>query len=302
MSEIAQNTFKKNNIDVDVNTNLSDQEIIKIIANYDGLIVRSATTVNKNIIQAASKLKIIGRAGAGVDNIDLVEAKKNNIVVMNTPGANANATAEHTLTLMLSLIRNIPFANSTTHKGQWEKKSIKGMELSNKTIGIIGYGNVSARLINLLKGFNVKILVYSTSIKERNDIVPEITISSLDEVITNCDVLTFHCKSPKDGKPILNIESMKKMKSTAIIVNAARGNVIDENDLNTALNDNLLAGAAIDVFSKEPAKSNILFNNPKIILTPHIAASTKESQINVAKMISEQVSDYLINNKSINTV
>ena len=159
MDIVAEKILASNNIEVDVKTDFTPEELIKNIQNYDGLIVRSATKVTKEVIDNAKNLKIIGRAGAGVDNIDLVEAKKNNIVVMNTPGANANATAEHTLTLMLSLIRNIPFANSTTHKGQWEKKSIKGMELSNKTIGIIGYGNVSARLINLLKGFNVKILV-----------------------------------------------------------------------------------------------------------------------------------------------
>jgi len=302
MSEEAQNIFKKNNIDFDVKTNLPEEDILKIIENYDGLIVRSATKVTKKIIESAKNLKVIGRAGAGVDNIDLSIAKKNNIIVMNTPGANANATAEHSVALILSLIRNIPYANSSTHKGNWEKKDIKGIELSNKTLGIIGFGNVSIQLVKLLKGFNLKIQTFSNSFNDRKNEFPDIKNVDLNELVSTSDIISFHCKSPKDGKPIINIEHMKKMKKNVIIINAARGNVINESDLNDALNDDLIAGAAIDVFSEEPAKSSILFNNPKIILTPHIAASTKEAQINVAIMIANQVSDYLLNNKLVNTV
>ena len=302
MSEEAQNIFKKNNIDFDVKTNLPEEDILKIIEDYDGLIVRSATKVTKKIIESAKNLKVIGRAGAGVDNIDLSIAKKNNIIVMNTPGANANATAEHSVALILSLIRNIPYANSSTHKGNWEKKDIKGTELSNKTLGIIGFGNVSIQLVKLLKGFNLKIQTFSNSFNDRINEFPDIKNVDLNELVSTSDIISFHCKSPKDGKPIINIEHMKKMKKNVIIINAARGNVINESDLNDALNDDLIAGAAIDVFSEEPAKSSILFNNPKIILTPHIAASTKEAQINVAIMIANQVSDYLLNNKLVNTV
>ena len=302
MSEEAQNIFKKNNIDFDVKTNLPEEDILKIIEDYDGLIVRSATKVTKKIIESAKNLKVIGRAGAGVDNIDLSIAKKNNIIVMNTPGANANATAEHSVALILSLIRNIPYANSSTHKGNWEKKDIKGIELSNKTLGIIGFGNVSIQLVKLLKGFNLKIQTFSNSFNDRKNEFPDIKNVDLNELVSTSDIISFHCKSPKDGKPIINIEHMKKMKKNAIIINAARGNIINESDLNDALNDDLIAGAAIDVFSEEPAKSSILFNNPKIILTPHIAASTKEAQINVAIMIANQVSDYLLNNKLVNTV
>ncbi len=302
MSEEAQNIFKKNNIDFDVKTNLPEEDILKIIEDYDGLIVRSATKVTRKIIESAKNLKVIGRAGAGVDNIDLSIAKKNNIIVMNTPGANANATAEHSVALILSLIRNIPYANSSTHKGNWEKKDIKGIELSNKTLGIIGFGNVSIQLVKLLKGFNLKIQTFSNSFNDRKNEFPDIKNVDLNELVSTSDIISFHCKSPKDGKPIINIEHMKKMKKNAIIINAARGNVINESDLNDALNDDLIAGAAIDVFSEEPAKSSILFNNPKIILTPHIAASTKEAQINVAIMIANQVSDYLLNNKLVNTV
>lgn len=302
IDQIAEKILNSNNIDVDIITDLTEEKLIKKISIYEGLIVRSATKVTKKIIESAKNLKVIGRAGAGVDNIDLSIAKKNNIIVMNTPGANANATAEHSVALILSLIRNIPYANSSTHKGNWEKKDIKGIELSNKTLGIIGFGNVSIQLIKLLKGFNLKIQTFSNSFNDRKNEFPNIKNVDLNELVSTSDIISFHCKSPKDGKPIINIEHLKKMKKNTIIINAARGNVINESDLNDALNDDLIAGAAIDVFSEEPAKSSILFNNPKIILTPHIAASTKEAQINVAIMIANQVSDYLLNNKLVNTV
>ena len=302
MNEIVQKIFKKNNIEFDVKTNLSEEEIIAIINNYDALIVRSATKVTKNIINAGKNLKIIGRAGAGVDNIDLNSAKEKNIIVMNTPGGNTNATAEHTLALILSLIRKIPYSNYTTHEGKWEKKNIKGVELSNKTLGIIGLGNVSIRLIELLKGFNMNIQVYSKSLEKRHKEFPSIKNIQLEELLSTSDIVSIHSKATPDGKPLINYNDLTKMKSGALIINTARGNIINENDLNSALNDNLISGAAVDVFSEEPASKNILFNNPKAILTPHIAASTIEAQIIVAKMIAKQISDFFINKEIINRV
>ena len=302
MNEIVQKIFKKNNIEFDVKTNLSEKEIISIIANYDALVVRSATKVTKNIIYAGKNLKIIGRAGAGVDNIDLNSAKEKNIIVMNTPGGNTNATAEHTLALILSLIRKIPYSNNTTHEGKWEKKNIKGIELSNKTFGIIGLGNVSIRLIELLKGFKMNIQVYSKSLEKRHKEFPSIKNIQLEKLLSTSDIISIHSKASSDGKPLINYNDLKKMKSSALIINTARGNIINENDLNNAINDNIISGAAIDVFSNEPAKENILFNNDKVILTPHIAASTSESQIKVAEMIADQISDYLLNNNIKNNL
>jgi len=302
MSNIAQKIFEKNNIQVDVKTGLTEEEIIKIIPEYDGMVVRSATKVTKNIILAAKKLKAIGRAGAGVDNIDVPTAKKNNMIVMNTPGGNSNATAEHAFALIMSVLRKIPFANQTTHKAQWEKKNIKGTELSKKTLGIVGFGNVGVRLSYLVKGFNMEILVSSKSLESRKKDYPHVKNVSFDELISKSDIISFHCKAAADGKPMITKEHYKKIKPTAYIINAARGNIVDEKDLNEALNENLIAGAAVDVFSKEPAKENILFNNPKVILTPHIAASTTEASIIVAEMAANQISNFLLKGTKINTV
>tara|TARA_Y100000590_G_scaffold278509_1_gene312650 strand:+ start:4268 stop:5203 length:936 start_codon:yes stop_codon:yes gene_type:complete len=302
MSKVAQKIFEKNKISVDVKVGLSEEEIVKIIPEYDGMVVRSATKVTKKIILAAKKLKAIARAGAGVDNIDVPAAKEKNIIVMNTPGGNSNATAEHAFALIMSLLRKIPFANITTHKGQWEKKNIKGTELSKKTLGIVGFGNVGVRLSNLVKGFDMNILVNSKSLESRKKNYPHVKNVSFDELISNSDIISFHCKAAKDGKPLINKDHYKKMKPTAYIINAARGNIVDEKDLNDALNENLISGAALDVYSKEPAKENILFNNSKVILTPHIAASTSEASIIVAEMAANQISNFLLKGEKTNTV
>jgi len=302
ISNVAQKIFEKNNISVDVKTGLSEEEIIKIIPDYDGMVVRSATKVTKNIMEATKNLKVIGRAGAGVDNIDIPAAKEKNMIVMNTPGGNANATAEHTFALIMSVLRRIPFANETTHKGQWEKKNVKGTELSKKTLGIVGFGNVGVRLSNLVKGFDMKILVNSKSLESRKNEYPHVENASFDDLISKCDIISFHCKAAADGKPMLIKDHFKKMKPTSYIINTARGNIVDENDLNDALNEDLIAGAAVDVFSQEPAKENVLFNNPKALLTPHVAASTTEASIVVAEMVANQISDFLLNGKKINTV
>ena len=302
MSNVAQKIFEKNNISVDVKTGLSEEEIIKIIPEYDGMVVRSATKVTKNIILAGKKLKVIARAGAGVDNIDVPTAKEKNMLVMNTPGGNSNATAEHAFALIMSVLRRIPFSNETTHKGQWEKKNIKGTELSKKTLGIIGFGNVGVRLSYLVKGFDMNILVNSKSLETRKKDYPHVKNVSFDELISKSDIISFHCKAANDGKSLITKEHYKKMKPTAYIINAARGNIVDEKDLNDALNENLIAGVALDVYSKEPAKENTLFKNPKAILTPHIAASTSEASIVVAKMAANQISDFLLKGTKINTV
>ena len=182
------------------------------------------------------------------------------------------------------------------------EKNIKGTELSKKTLGIIGFGNVGVRLSNLVKGFDMKILVNSKSLESRKKDYPHVENVSFEDLISKSDIISFHCKAPKDGKSMITKEHYKKMKPTSYIINAARGNIVDEKDLNEALNEGLIAGAAVDVFSKEPAKENILFNNPKVIATPHIAASTTEASIVVAEMVANQISDFLLKGIKLNTV
>ena len=228
MSNVAEQIFEEKNISVDVITGLSEEELIKIIPEYDGLLVRSATTVTKNILSAATKLKAIARA-------------------------------EHAFALIMAALRKIPFADETTHRGEWQKKAIKGNELSKKTLGIVGFGNVGARLSNLVKGFDVNVLVYSKSLESRQADFPHVKNVCFDELISISDIISFHGKVTADGKPLLNKEHYAKIKSSALIINVARGNIVDESDLNDALNEGLIAGAALDVYSTKPAKENVLF-------------------------------------------
>ncbi len=302
LSNLAKEVFEKNNIEVDVNTELSPPELQEVIKNYDGLVVRSATKATKEIIESGNKLKIIGRAGAGVDNIDLVTAKKRNVVVMNTPGGNTNATAEHTISLLLSLYRSIPEANFSTHQGLWEKKKFKGLEIKGKKIGLIGFGNVAKRVAEIAKGFSMEVSVFSKSFESRKENYTEIKSLTLEEMLSICDIISFHCKPPKDGHPIINLSELKKMKKNAVIINTARGNLVNEIDLKTALNESIIKAAALDVYSEEPAKNNVLFGVKNLILTPHIAASTEEAQLIVAQQIAEQISDYFKSGKIKNSV
>ena len=296
MDSIAVKILKDNNIEVDVNTELSEDNLLELIPNYDGLIVRSATKVNKTIIEKATNLKIIGRAGAGVDNIDQLAAKNKKIIVMNTPGGNTNATAEHTMALLFSLSRKIPKANQTTHEGLWEKKKLKGNEIKGKTIGIIGFGNVGKRFAEMCYILGLKILIKSKSFESLKHEFPNYKSVDLNQILKEADIISFHCKPNDDGSPIINEKELKIMKSNALIINTARGNLVSEKALFEALKNNIIKGAALDVFHEEPAKKNILFETDNVILTPHIAASTVEAQIIVAEMIAVQFVDYFKNN------
>jgi len=302
LSTLANEVFKNNNIEVDTITDLKPSELKEIIHKYDGLVVRSATKATDEIIASGNNLKIIGRAGAGVDNIDLVSAKKNNIIVMNTPGGNTNATAEHSLSLLMALYRNITEANSGTHKGLWEKKKFKGLELKGKNLGIIGFGNVGKRFAEIAIALQMNVSVYSESFSSRKNDYPNINNISLSDLISQSDIISFHCKPPKDDKPIISINELNNMKSNAVIINTARGNLINEKDLKEALDKNIIRGAALDVFSEEPANENILFGTKNLILTPHIAASTEEAQLVVAEQIALQMSRFFNNNEIVNSV
>ena len=302
MDSIAEKILSLNNIDVDVKTDFTVEELIDKIPLYDGLIVRSATKVTKKIIDNAKNLKIIGRAGAGVDNIDLISAKEKKILVMNTPGGNTNATAEHTLALLLSLSRKISKADTSTHKGEWAKKNFKGNEIKGKTIGIIGFGNVGRRFAEMCKALGLKVLIVSKSFNNVKDVYPDYDSCDLNVALEQADIISFHCKPNFDGSSVISLKELNLMKNNALIINTARGNLVSEVDLCEAIKENKIGGAAIDVFETEPATNNALFGLENILLTPHIAASTSEAQVIVAEMVANQFVEYFLNNKIINEV
>ena len=302
MDNIAEKILLSNNIEVDVITNFTPDELIKNINNYDGLIVRSATKVTKEVIENAKNLKVVGRAGAGVDNIDINAAKVKNIIVMNTPGGNTNATAEHTLALLLSLSRKISKADLTTHKGEWAKKSLKGNEIKGKTIGIIGFGNVGKRFAQMCNSLGLKVLVFSKTFDTVKNQFPDYISCDLNKILKDADIVSFHCKPNLDGSPIISAKEIAIMKNNVLIINTARGNLVSEIDLNDAIKNKTIAGVALDVFEKEPAKNNILFGLENVLLTPHIAASTAEAQVIVAEMIANQFVDFFLKNKVNNSV
>ena len=257
MDSIAENILKDNNIDVDVITNLNEEKLLELIPNYDGLIVRSATKVTNAVINKSSNLKVIGRAGAGVDNIDQVAAKNKKIIVMNTPGGNTNATAEHTMALLFALSRKIPNANKTTHEGLWEKKKLKGNEIKGKTVGIIGFGNVGKRFAEMCCNLGLRILINSKSFENLKNDFPDYTSVNLNHILQEADIISFHCKPNSDGSSLINENELNKMKSNAIIINTARGNLVSEKALFEALKNNKIKGAALDVFSEEPPTNGL---------------------------------------------
>ena len=302
MDDIAEKILLSNNIEVDVITNFTPDELNQNIIFYDGLIVRSATKVNKEVIGNAKNLKVVGRAGAGVDNIDIKAAKQKNIIVMNTPGGNTNATAEHTLALLLSLSRKISKADITTHKGEWAKKSLKGNEIKGKTIGIIGFGNVGKRFAQMCNALGLNVLIYSKTFDTIRNEFPDYVSCDLNKILKDADIISFHCKPNLDGSPIVSAKEIAIMKNNVLIINTARGNLVSEIDLNDAIKNNTIGGVALDVFEEEPAKNNILFGVENVLLTPHIAASTAEAQIIVAETIANQFVDFFLKNKVNNAV
>ena len=302
MDDIAEKILLSNNIEVDVITNFTPDELNQNINSYDGLIVRSATKVNKEVIENAKNLKVVGRAGAGVDNIDIKAAKQKNIIVMNTPGGNTNATAEHTLALLLSLSRKISKADITTHKGEWAKKSLKGNEIKGKTIGIIGFGNVGKRFAQMCNALGLKVLIYSKTFDTIRNEFPDYVSCDLSKILKEADIISFHCKPNPDGSSIISAKEINIMKKNVLIINTARGNLVSETDLKDAIKNNTIGGVALDVFEEEPAKNNILFGLDNVLLTPHIAASTAEAQIIVAEMIANQFVDFFLKNKVSNSV
>ena len=295
LSSKAEEIFKKNNINVTINTELSPEQLSETINDFDGLAIRSNTKVTKEILKYASNLKVIGRAGIGVDNVDIEAATANGTIVMNTPFGNSITTAEHTIALMMSLARNIPNANSSTHQGKWEKSKYTGIELYSKILGMIGCGNIGSIVADRAKGLKMHIKVYDPYLTEERATEIGVEKVEFEELLKVSDFITLHVPLTKSTKEIINSTSIKKMKDGVKIINCARGGLVNENDLADAIKSGRISGAAFDVFSNEPAKDNVLFGLEKIVVTPHLGASTEEAQENVAIQVAEQISDYLIN-------
>jgi len=295
LSDKGIEILKSAGLSVDVNTKLSKDELLKIIGEYDGLVVRSATKVTAEVIGTAKNLKVVGRAGAGLDNIDVVTATKKGIVVMNTPGGNTVTTAEHSISMLLSMVRHIPQATASIKGGKWEKSKFTGVEFFNKTLGIIGMGRVGSHVAKLAQGLMLNVLAYDPFLSPENAQKMGVELVTLSDVYSRSDFITIHSPLTAETRNMVNAEAINKMKDGVMIVNCARGGIVDENALFEALKSKKIAAAAFDVFVQEPIDpKNPLLTLDNFICTPHLGASTMEAQENVALAIAEQIVDYLI--------
>lgn len=293
LSEDVVAIFKSQGISVDYKPGMSPEELSREIHHYDGLAVRSASKITKELILAATNLKVIGRAGIGVDNIDVDAASAAGIVVMNTPFGNAVTTAEHAISMICALARQIPEADRSTQEGLWEKARFVGTELTGKTLGIIGCGNIGSIVADRAQGLKMKVAAFDPYLTEERAESIGVRKLELKPLLAGSDFISLHTPLTEQTKNIINAEALIAMKRGVRIINCARGGLIYEQDLKAALEDGHVAGAALDVFSEEPATNNILFGVPGVIATPHLGASTMEAQEKVALQIAEQMSDFL---------
>ena len=294
--------LKKSGLEVDVKTGMKPEELKACIGDYHGLIIRSATKVTSEIINAAKNLKVIGRAGSGLDNVDRAAATKKGIVLMNTPGGNTITTAEHSIALMVALARQIPQATISMKAGKWEKKKFMGVELFNKTLGIIGIGNIGSQVAKRAQGLAMNVIAYDPFLSEDKAKAMGVEKVDIKELFRRSDFITIHTPLTPETKNMINKETIKMMKPGVRIINCARGGIINEKDLYEALVGGKVAGVALDVFEKEPPENNPLLKLNNVISTPHLGASTKEAQENVAVAVAEQVVDYLIHETIRNAV
>lgn len=293
---------KVKDIAIDNKAGISKEDLIKIIPTFDGLVVRSRTKATADVIAAGKNLKVIGRAGAGVDNIEVPAATKMKIIVMNTPGGNTVAATEHTIALLLSVLRQIPRAHVTMLEGKWDKKSFMGHEIYEKIIGVIGLGKIGLGVAKRLAAFEAKILVYDPLIKKSVAQSIGANLVSLEELLSKSDIITIHAPKTPETVNMLNKDNLKLCKNGAVIINCARGGIINEADLLEALNSGKIAAAGIDVFSSEPPTDFALAQHPHVVATPHLGATTEEAQVKVADMILEQMLEYFQKNTVRNAV
>jgi D-3-phosphoglycerate dehydrogenase len=289
-------------IAVDVKTGLAPDELKKIIGDYDALVIRSATKVTEELLTAAKKLKVVGRAGIGLDNVDIPAATKRGVLVMNTPTGNVITTAEHTIAMMMALTRNIPWGTSTLKDGKWEKKKLQGREVYNKVLGVIGFGKIGSIVADRARGLKMQVIVHDPFIPDEQIAKAGFEAVSREDLYQRADYITVHVPKLKDTVGLLNKKAFDQMKDGVMIINCARGGIVDETDLNEALRSGKVAGAALDVFENEPPGVCPLFEIDRVICTPHLGASTLEAQTNVAIQVAEQIIAYLKNGTVINAV
>ena len=302
LSSKAEKIFLDRGIEVDVITGLERDDLIKIINKYDGLAIRSSTKVTEKVLESADNLKVVGRAGIGVDNVDIPFATSRGVAVMNTPFGNAITTAEHAISLIMSLVRNIPQANQSTHLGSWEKSKYIGTEITGKTLGIIGCGNIGSIVSDRALGLKMKVIAYDPFLTKEKALEIKVKKVELDELLKLSDIITLHVPLTDQTSNIINDKSLKACKDGVFIINCARGGLINEKDLKESLNSGKVAGAAIDVYEVEPAKESIFFGMENVVCTPHLGASTLEAQENVALQVADQMSDFLLTGAVSNAI
>jgi len=294
MSPKAAEIFRERGVEVDEKPGMTVEELKACIGEYDGLAIRSATKATEEIIAEATNLKVIGRAGIGVDNVDIPAATAAGICVMNTPFGNAITTAEHAIAMMFSLSRHIPAANKSTQEGKWEKSKFMGVELYGKVLGIIGCGNIGSIVADRAIGLKMKVAAYDPFLSPERAVELGVEKVELDELFAKADYISLHTPITDGTRNIINADNIAKMKEGVRIINCARGGLVVEEDLKAALESGKVAGAAVDVYAVEPAKENVLFGMDNVVCTPHLGASTNEAQVNVAIQVAEQMADYLL--------
>ncbi|ODU81477.1 phosphoglycerate dehydrogenase [Novosphingobium sp. SCN 63-17] len=294
MDPNAAAIFRERGCEVDEITGLKPEELIAIIGQYDGLAIRSSTKVTKEILDAATNLKVVGRAGIGVDNVDIPAASAKGVVVMNTPFGNSITTAEHAIALMFALARQLPEANAQTQQGLWPKNGFMGVEVTGKTLGLIGAGNIGSIVASRALGLKMKVVAYDPFLTPERAVEMGVEKADLDALLAKADFITLHTPLTSETRNILSAENLAKTKKGVRIINCARGGLVDEAALKDLLDSGHVAGAALDVFVTEPAKESPLFGTPNFICTPHLGASTTEAQVNVALQVAEQMADYLV--------
>ncbi len=302
MSERAKEIFDARGIVVDVKTGMSEDELIACIGEYDGLAIRSATKATAKVLAAADNMKVIGRAGIGVDNVDIAAATARGIVVMNTPFGNAITTAEHAIAMMMALARQIPEANTSTQESKWEKSRFMGVEVTGKTLGLVGCGNIGSIVADRAVGLKMKVVAFDPFLGEER--AKEIGVEKVElaELLKRADFITLHTPMTDQTRGIIDAAAIAKTKPGVRIINCARGGLVVEADLKAALESGHVAGAALDVFESEPAKDNPLFGMENLVCTPHLGASTDEAQVNVAIQVAEQMSDFLLDGTVVNAL